>query len=568
VNIPMLFRQTLTVALLALGSAVAVSHALAIESLPEDHPKFQAISYIYASVARAFGTGRNPPSLVVVPVNSKNRKHIAWTDSGTEGSVGVEDAAGQLQQGYIAIEEKVYDILASLGAERDDGMAFLLGHELAHYYLRHGWVSDFGNLSFVSRDMGKKMQRVATYEETIKMETEADYFGGFYGYLAGYNTLGVAPRLFELLYAAYRLPEKIPNYPSRADRVAIAERSEENLRKMVPVYETGKRLLILEHYEEAARLFEHLSHTFPSREMFNNAGIAYALEALRLYPPGKLLFAYPFEYDAETRLRTKETRTRSVIDTSESRRTHLLQKAADSFESALQRDREYVTAVANLAAVTSLIGDPDIAISYASRAVTLARRQNESQILAAALVSRGIALAESGDRDRAIMDFAAARNYGLESGSYNFAVMQGEKTHLRSAGNELEGPHRETIGGHTAIDSFAKSKDAVSFTLRGIEAGQTTISINIRRGEGWEEIKVAMGTRILKMIATGRGYEGTTARAIKVGSSASEVKGKYGTPTRLVPSRQGNSLVYQKAGVVFGVDRDERVVGWMVYTLL
>ncbi len=559
-------RLTLAGSIFVLFTVVVVAHAQAIESLPQDNPTYRSIYNIYDSVARAFGTGRNPPLLVVIPLNSKTGNVIAWCDSGTEGDIGIENETGNLQEGYIAIQEKLYDILASLGADRENALAFLLGHELAHYYLRHGWVSDFGN-KFAGRKMGKDIQRVANYEETVRMETEADYFGGFYGYLAGYDTLGVAPRMFELLYAAYHLPEKIHNYPSRADRVAIAKRSEENLRKMVPVFEAGKHLLVLEHYEEAARLFEHLSHTFPSREMFNNAGVAYALEALRLFPPDVLKFAFPFEYDAETRLRAKDVRTRSNVDNSRSRRTRLLQKAAECFEGALQRDREYVTAVANLAAVTTIIGDPDIAISYAGRAVALARRHNETHTLAAALVSRGIALAESGDRDRALMDFATARNYGLASAYYDYAVIQGEKSPLHSGGIELDGPRRESIGGRSLRDPFQKGKDVASFSLRGIEAGQMTFSIDVRNRDKCEDMRVAMGPRILYMISTGKGYEGVTAREIRIGSSTGELRAKYGEPTRLVTSRQGNSYVYQKAGIVFTIDHDERVTGWMIYSL-
>lgn len=564
--IPRSYLRLLTWLFFGVLYLACVGRVGAIESLPTDNPKYQKIRKVYEDVARAAGNGRTPPRLVVAPVHAANRMKIAWSDAGTEGGIGVEGASGHLLEGYIAIEEKVYDLLAPFGDDRDNALAFLLGHELTHYYLRHGWVGDFGN-AFASLEVGRKMQRVASYEQAVKLETEADYFGGFYGYLAGYNTLTVAPRVLEMLYAAYHMPDKIPNYPSRSDRVAIAARTEANLRKMVPIFDAGARLLVLERYEEAGRLFEHLAHTFPSPEMFNNAGVAYALEAIRLFPRGKLLFIYPFEYDAATRLRGKETRTRSIADDSEERRSRLLRKATESFEEALQREREYVPALANQAAVTNIQGDADTALLYASRAVTLAKRQNETQTLAAALVARGIALAESGERDRALMDFAAARNHGLASGTYNHAVLMGEKVAPTAAGSEADGPRREAIGGRTPRDLFVKDKGTASFTLQGIEAGQPAITIHSRLRESWEESQVTMGSRLLTMLATEHGYSGATARGINVGSPFRDVRDKYGEPTRLVPSRQGNSAVYQKPGIVFTINRDERVSGWMVYAI-
>lgn len=545
---------------------VCVGPAGAIESLPTNNPKYQTIRKVYEDVARAAGNGRTPPRLVVVPVQAAHQMMIAWCEPGTEGGIGVEGASGHLLEGYIAIEEKVYDLLAPFGRDRDNALAFLLGHELTHYYLRHGWVGDFGN-AFASLEIGRKMQRVASYEQAVKHETEADYFGGFYGYLAGYNTLTVAPRVLEMLYAAYRMPDKVPNYPSRSDRIAIAARTEENLRKMVPIFDTGGRLLVLEHYEEAARLFEYLAHTFPSPEMYNNAGVAYALEAIRLFPPGKLRFFFPFEYDSATRLRGRESRTRSIADNSEERCFRLLRKATENFEEALQREREYVPALTNQAAVTIIQGEADTALLYASRAVILAKRQNETQTLAAALVARGIALSESGDQGRALMDFAAARNHGLASGAYNHAVLMGEKMSPGTAGSEADNQRREAIGGRTPRVRFVKDKDTASFTLRGIESGQPAIAIQTRLRETWEESQVAMGSRLLTMLATDSGYSGATARGINVGSSFRDVRNKYGEPTRLVPSRQGSSAVYQKPGIVFTINRDEQVSGWMVYAI-
>lgn len=554
--------------LLAFLFAVAVSGtAMAFDSLPADSPKYARVKAVYDRVARAFGDGRIPPRLIVSPIGSNSRHLIAWSDPGTEGAIGIEADGAPLREGYIAIEEKVFDLLAVLGDDLENALAFLLGHELTHYYMRHGWVGDFGN-SFASSDMGRKMMKAATYEEVIRRETEADYFGGFYGYLAGYDTLGVAPKALEVIYAAYDLPDKLPNYPSRGERKAIAARVEGNLRKMAPVFEAANRLLLLEKYGEAGRLFEHIAHTFPSRELFNNAGVAHALEALRLFRPGAVRFAYPFEFDAETRLRAKGGRAKGGTDEFAERRTRLLQKAAESFDKAIQRDRGYAVAAVNLAAVDLLLGDRDSAVILANRGMELASKGNDTLTLADALVARGIAYAEGGNRERAMVDMAAARNMGSFAAAHNLALLQGDqdKTTPRP-GSETGADQRETIGGVAARDPFTRDNGVTTFSLKGVDRGEPTITVHSRPGKGREDTLVVSDGRLVRVVATAKGYDGETARGIRTGSTLEEVRQRYGDPSRVVTSPQGAYYLYRKAEVVFRGNREGKVSGWLIFSV-
>lgn len=556
-------QRLLVMALLAVPAVPA--HA--IDSLPPDNPKYQTIKTIYENVARAFGDGRVPPRLVVIPEGADSDLLVAWSDPGTEGAIGIEAKNTSLQEGYIAIEEKVYDLFTALGDDRESAVAFLLGHELTHYYMRHGWVGDFGN-SFASSEMGKKMMKAATYEDVIKRETEADYFGGFYGYLAGYDTLGVAPRALDLLYASYDLPDKLPTYPSRIERKAIAEHAESNLKKMIPVFEAGNRLLLLGKYGEAARLFEHLAHTFPSRELFNNAGVAYALEAIRLFRPGQANFAYPFEFDAETRLTGSISKTKGIADEFAARRTSLLQRAADNFDKAIQRDKGYAVALVNLAAVNSLLGDHDTAVILANRGIEMARRSKENISLANALVTRGIAYAAGTSRERAMVDFAAARNMNNQAAALNLSIFQVDNFEVKPLpGKEIAGEQREAIGGVSARDTFVKDKSVTSFSLLGVDKRQAALNVHARQREDLEDTLIVIAGKLIRVIATKKGYAGTTARGVRIGGLLTEVRRKYGDPARVVTSRQGDYYVYQKGEIIFVADQDGKVTGWLIFAL-
>lgn len=537
----------------------------AMDSLAADNPKYLRIKAVYDSVARAFGEGRIPPRLMVVPLGSQNRNSVAWSDPGTEGAIGLEADSAPMQEGYIAIEERAYDVLAPLGDFRDDGLAFLLGHELTHYFMRHGWVGDFGN-SFASLDVGRKMIKAASIEETIKRETEADYFGGFYGYLAGYDTLGIAPHALDLIYAGYGLSERLPNYPSRSDRKTIAEHADLNLRKMVPVFDAATKLLLLERYADSARLFEQLTHNFPSREMFNNLGVAYALQALSLNPPGQRRLAYPFEIDAETRLKGKGLRAKGAPDHSAEERRRLLNQAADAFEKAMQRDRAYAAACVNLAAATSLLGDHDTAVVLANKGIELGRKANEMVSVGNGLVVRGIAYAGLGNKERALVDFAGARNLNSSVAAVNLAILQeeGAKPIAAPAEGEVASKLVERVGGIACRDPFAKDKETTTFSLQGL-AGARTIAVHARQYDHWEDAVIVSGARMERLLTTRKGYQGETARGISVGSSRGDVMAKYGTPSREVTARQGTYLLYRKGEIIFSLDQREKVAGWTVF---
>lgn len=537
----------------------------AFSSLPADNPKYCAIKKIYDSIAVAFGDGRLPPRLDVIPAGADEDMIVAWSDPGSGGDVGLTGCLKDAKVGYIAVEERVYDLFSKKSSDREGSLAFIIGHELAHYYLRHGWVGDFAN-SFASLEVGKKMLYAVNDEEIIRRETEADYFGGFYGYLAGYDTLGAAPRALDLLYADYGLNDNVPNYPSRLERKQIAERVARNLRKMIPVFEGANILLVLEKYQQAARLFDFLARAFPSREILNNSGVAYAMEAVRLFPPGTKRFLYPFEFDAETRLFGSGRRSKGA-DPDAEQRTRLLRQAADAFGKALRIDKNYLAAKINLAAVNSLLGDNDTALVLVNQALASMKSPGDGLAIANALVVRGIAYAAIGNRERSLVDLAAARNSGSELALLNMALVTGDLP-LRQSEGAMSAPSQqeETIAGISARSPFSRDKDTVSFTLQGND-NEPAITLHNGRGNGWQRTLVIVGSRLASTVATVEGYPGTSGRGVKIGDSLAVLHGKYGKPSRIVPARQGKILVFDKIGIAFAMATGGTVKGWYVFAV-
>ncbi|MFA7059579.1 MAG: M48 family metalloprotease [Pedobacter sp.] len=561
--------HVIRVLLVLLCSTPSLSEA-ALKSLTEENPVYRQVQAVYERLLPAFGDGRLPPRLMVIPKGVKTREPVASSGGGNESTLAFEASTGILSEGYIAVEERTVELLSDLGTERENALAFLLAHELAHVYLRHGWTGDFGN-AFAWTDMGRKMMKVAAYEDVVKRETEADFFGGFYGYLAGYDTLGVAPKVLDRIYAEYKLPDQIPNYPSKSERIAIAQRQKESVRKLLPVYEAANRLLILARYEEAARLFYHLAQIFPSREMFSNAGVAYAQEAVRLLPVGAPAYLYPFELDTETRLVQQEqtgrqTPRQAPVDDNSTHRNRLLLHAHEAFELAGRRDKRYATAKVNSAAVQSLLGHQEEAIRLAGLALSLARETGERVTAAHALVVKGIALALNGDNKRAAAEFAAAHPVAPELVERNLATLEKRISKAPTMpAAELTGPP-EKIAGFTPNDVLSAAKDTVAFSLTSAESGQPTLNIFLRNGSDWEFMTVETAGRRIGTVSTVPEYQGISSHGIRIGSPLASLGQLYGNPDRVVPSRQGQHYIYNQPGIAFSINGEGKVTGWFLFT--
>ena len=418
-------KRNLILLILFILSTLSIAPIQAQDTLPINHPKYQTAKTIFDDLIRAIGDGRTKPILHLLPAGGRSRMQVAWfrPDANT-----------------VTLEERAYDLCRAQGPDSLAALAALLGHELAHYYEDHGWIGDFGN-GFADLEVAQTLKRQKrSPEKVVEIETQADYFGGFYGYVAGYNTLGVTPALLTHIYQDYELGDDLAGYPVLAERQAIARRSEEKLRRLIPVFEAGNRLLLLKKYSGAARCFDFIGRNFRSREILNNAGAARALEALDLFPADALRFAYPFEVDAETRLSQGGQQYRSGLDENvRQRRERLLEEAKSLFEQAGARDPGYATAHVNLACVAELTGAGQEALARAQEAVDLAQSSDEAPSLASALIIRGIARVRAGDEQGARADFKTAQSGRPALARLNQAVLDGDTATLLAVGGEKAG---------------------------------------------------------------------------------------------------------------------------------
>ncbi|MBK9723170.1 MAG: hypothetical protein IPO78_16425 [Saprospiraceae bacterium] len=116
----------------------------------------------------------------------------------------------------IVIEEKAYKTCLQYG---DAAIAFLLGHELTHYYEKHAWRNNFA-YAYSDLQIGQEMEK---FHDQTANETEADYLGGFLAYSAGYGMFEKADSIIIQLYKEYKLSDQLKGYPSLQDRIELAK---------------------------------------------------------------------------------------------------------------------------------------------------------------------------------------------------------------------------------------------------------------------------------------------------------------------------------------------------------
>ncbi len=304
--------------------------------------KTRTVQTIFNDLVAAYGSIKEAPALEIIPLDESHviAQYIAnpWPT--------------------IQIDEKLVDICFGLGTDGLNALALILSHELAHYYNDHAWCSDYA-YALRNTKLGMTLNDISKTDKIIN-ETEADKEGLWHAAIAGYYPFGIFDKIIDKIYTEYQLPETVKDYPSKAERKEINKERLRKVQQLYPVFEAGKILIDLKKYDEAALCYDYINKYFPSRENYNNAGVARLMAALLLKNKQSLEFIYPIELDPVSRLIYNGTR--SDNDEQQAKFGQLLNNAKQNFEKAINLDAEYTNAYINLACVYDLMGNPEGAI--------------------------------------------------------------------------------------------------------------------------------------------------------------------------------------------------------------
>ncbi len=205
---------------------------------------------------------------------------------------------GKYVNNKIGIEEKVYLKLDSNGV-LNEGLAFLIGHELGHFELDEKYTHNY--FSVIPVDPKRYKEKPCT-EKCKEMEQYCDNFACFAAHRAGYDIWQKADKIFDAICSAYDCKgDHISD--SKEGRLAIMKNLEESIKNMSNLFDLGNQLVVMGEYTQARNCYDTIAKNFPSREIKNNLALSYMLESLEhITKQPNCWFAYPFELDHETRL--------------------------------------------------------------------------------------------------------------------------------------------------------------------------------------------------------------------------------------------------------------------------
>jgi tetratricopeptide (TPR) repeat protein len=490
--------------------------------------KYDVAKAVFDDLLRTRGDIRQQaPELVM----NDGERFVAWMDP-----VNVQ----------IGLEEKAYDICASLGADSLNALAALLAHELTHYYEKHDWSRNFVHNN-QSLEAARQIQSI---EEGVKQETQADCLGGFLAFSAGYNVFNLMPGLLERLYKSYGLPEALPGYPSLSDRLEFAGNAMEELSDLLTVFEIAQYLSFLENFEEAAQYYRFILQSFQSREIYNNAGANLVLAALSQCTMSEMPFVLPIELDPDSRLHNLKGLQADRL----AKRKTMLDQALEQFDRAISMDPGYALAYLNKASAYALSGDWDDAVYWLKKGKKVDRGELELDFM----VLEGILAGLQKDSDVARLTWEQAQGKGSLLASVNLDI-------LNEAPREIAKiPASRTVEtiDKIAIDDFLQSPSVEK---------EIKIGKNIICG-----IKTLPNSQIMVHYADdGRKYtvvqlcdagcEDTTKKGIGVGSASADVTAAYGSPPRVVAQPGGLVWVYPNFELFFRMSNKGAVQSWGAY---
>ena len=579
---PSLFRFCICSALL---TGLFPQPVLGAESyLPTNNPTYKTIFGVYDRVARAFADQRRPPRLLV------SAKPLARPVT-IEGGAVLPDRYAPLsavsrEEPVIIVDQRLLEAVAPLGPNRDSALALILGHDLAHFYLRHrlgreglGFADHLrsppGDGSPAGADAAVR-ERVRTVA-AVETEAEADYYGGFYGFLAGYDTTVVADQVFDLVYRRLNVTD-LRGYPSLTERKQIMADVGRRLGELSVQYETANRLLVVGRPLEAAKLLDRLATQVGAVEIYTNAGVAWAVAALAASPPGRFPYLYPFLHDRESRLaragvtspaeqsKTQVAKHASTGPAENELWSEYLENAGRDLDKALALNPGNPLALVNRAVICQMSGETETALLLARRAELAA--EDQLPVLSAVHLLRGIIQAVQGGSEAAAREFRQAALQGFGQGDRTLGILLTKN---------VEPPPRIAphAGGLLAVDGatlptvrFLLAKPDLTLTLREADGEAVVIArqsfpasarwtVSFQDRDRTERLMVAFHV-------TTPGYAGTI-HGVRIGSNAADLRRVFGSPTQIVPSRQGEYWLYEPDRVVFSMSREGIVEGWFLY---
>ncbi|MCU0430006.1 MAG: hypothetical protein MUF42_08535 [Cytophagaceae bacterium] len=527
-----------------------LSSSRALAASPQD-----VISSIYKTLEKASHDQRIGPELTWIPAVSGKKNATAYYHS---------------KEKKIYFSEDLYTLATSFGKDSTGVIAFVLGHELTHFYKGN-------NLTTESSSNNQQFLIQLQDEESRKAEELADYYGSVLAYMAGYEVFPVAEKFILALYQSNRLPDQTKGYPDKKERIDVLKKAERSVKKFRTLFETSQLLQAARYYEEAALCLQEIAKDYPSGDVFNNLGVLYAQEALLYSNPRIHIFQYPFTLDQQSRW---SSTGKGAATEKEKKFNWNLQQALFHFEKALSISRSNPLYQINWVLANTLKNDSsEIKQNQEELMLTIKQSRNtslklnEKTLMALADICEGILNYRIGRGNVAFHNFNSASNSLPWFANFNKSALkapgyleQYERLHppveSSNAMEKVNGIALEQV--ESIMDQFEDSIKVYEITAAG---DGPSLKIYVLKKEGASYLFSCRSCEDDKrfFIKTNSDYKGKSLLGMKINDAATSVIGLYGNPDRLQTGNRNSLLIYDKRGLGVGVNDKGLVQYWIVF---
>ena len=336
-------------------------------SFAQNNNTKKQVQFVFDQLLPVYGSAKSAPKCIVIK----------------KGKVPVLPASYTTKNGpTIQIDEALYKICQTFGKDSLNALAIVMSHELTHYFNDHTFCSDYAFANLKSNPTLKNKIGQASYSARIEKELEADIKGFFFAAAAGYQPHGLQGLLIEKIYKSYKLTDIQKGYPSKQERIVIANNAEKIAAQLYEYFKNGLIALENKQYDEAIELFTKANSQVPFRENLNNIGVAKARKALLLKGrtseeykfPNR--FLYPLEVENKSRLNRETTRS---LDGSSDEMEKLLKDAQKYFQEAIRLDPTFTKGYINLTCVYELLGKYNLALGTIEELTKEQQNSNDAQ---------------------------------------------------------------------------------------------------------------------------------------------------------------------------------------------
>jgi hypothetical protein len=487
--------------------------------------------------------------------------------------------------GEVKVGLKFVENCRLFGKDSLNALAHVLSHELVHYYRKHFWAQGFGS-AFADSDWGKKIAEDEANRAFMELyETQADQLGMLYAVNAGFNTMGVAPRLLDSLFVWFHPSNPdLPGYPPLAERKKTAEISVQFITSLLPAFEMAKMMQStaclysgdIQAYllDFCGYAYEHiLASDIRTPEMLNNIALVHILKSNRHNPSVAASLKLPLILDGKSILYeisgTKGDLSGPGNDRGSDKLAAETKAALENLDAALNIDELYWPAAVNKAVLflkMGKFGSFDDLLTEKTLTHAIEKKLFPAWYIPELTAVRNFLKEEKAEAKK---KFSEAVKKGSPTATDNLSLLEGKVKSPESRSSEWNPDTSEIWNGRF-----------VGFSLRdfSMDTEQMLVFHNRSGHILWQEYKGYMLYELTPKIgfcpfkkvkfALAANSAQTTSKGIKKGSSLEDIKAGYGIPDY---SERGTSYLisgYMRHRLMFRLNPETgKVVDWFYFSV-